>query len=122
MKTTQRKIATAAVALSVLPLGLQLASAASDCRNISGDYVVTNVGWEDPIGGLAVRAAPNARAPIKGVMPAAGTGVEIGSCKENGWCEVRYGCITGWSLAAHFTAPRGQRLYRVANVSPEDPE
>jgi clan AA aspartic protease (TIGR02281 family) len=98
------------------------AHASSDCENRSGDSVVINVGREDPIGGLAVRAAPNPQAQIKAVIPAAGTGVAIGSCHGNGWCEVTFECVTGWSRAAHYLAPRDQRLYRVTNVSPKDPE
>jgi uncharacterized protein YraI len=94
----------------------------SDCRNVSGDYVVINIGWEDSIGGLAIRADSNRQAPIKGVIPAAGTGIDIGSCRENGWCEVRYECVAGWSRADHFLAPRATRLHQVANVSPNDPE
>jgi hypothetical protein len=35
---------------------------------------------------------------------------------------VTFECVTGWSLAAHYLAPRDQRLYRVTNVSPDDPE
>jgi clan AA aspartic protease (TIGR02281 family) len=104
------------------PASAQDVPARSDCSIASGDYVVVDVGWDDPIGGLAVRAAPNGQAPIKGVIPAAGTDIEIGVCRENGWCEVHYECIAGWSLANRFTAPRGERLYRVANVAPDDPE
>jgi hypothetical protein len=54
---------------------------ATDCGNRSGDSVVVNVGSDDPIGGLAIRAAPNPQAPIKAVIPAAGTGIAVGSCR-----------------------------------------
>jgi clan AA aspartic protease (TIGR02281 family) len=99
-----------------------IAQASSDCENRSGDSVVVNIGREDPIGGLAIRAAPNPQAPIKTVIPGAGTGVAIGSCQGDGWCEVTFECVRGWSLAARYLAPRDQRLYRVTNVSPNDPE
>ena len=88
----------------------------------SGDSVVVNIGWDDPIGGLAIRAAPNRQAPIKAVIPAAGTGIAVGSCHAGGWCEVTFDCVKGWSLAARYLAPRDQRLYHVTNVSPNDPE
>jgi uncharacterized protein YraI len=99
-----------------------IAQANSECATHSGDSVVVNVGPDDPIGGLAVRAAPSPQAPIKTVIPAAGTGVAIGSCHGDGWCEVTFECVRGWSLAARYLAPRDQRLYRVTNVSPNDPE
>jgi len=103
-------------------LASPLAQASSECQTRSGDSVVVNMGREDPIGGLAVRAAPSPKAPIKTVIPAAGTGVAIGSCHGDGWCEVTFECVRGWSLAARYLAPRDQRLYRVTNVSPNDPE
>jgi uncharacterized protein YraI len=99
-----------------------IAHASPDCESRSGNSVVVNIGREDPIGGLAVRAAPSPQAPIKTVIPAAGTGVAIGSCHGDGWCEVTFECVRGWSLAARYLAPRDQRLYRVTNVSPNDPE
>ena len=99
-----------------------IAHASPDCESRSGNSVVVNIGREDPIGGLAVRAAPNPQAPIKTVIPAAGTGVAIGSCHGDGWCEVTFECVGGWSLAARYLAPRDQQLYRVTNVSPNDPE
>ena len=99
-----------------------IAQASSECATRSGDSVVVNIGPEDAIGGLAVRAAPSPQAPIKTVIPAAGTGVAIGSCHGDGWCEVTFECVRGWSLAARYLAPRDQRLYRVTNVSPNDPE
>ena len=103
-------------------LASPLAQASSECQTRSGDLVVVNIGRDDPIGGLAVRAAPSRQAPIKTVIPAAGTGVAIGSCHGDGWCEVTFECVRGWSLAARYLAPRDQRLYRVTNVSPNDPE
>ena len=99
-----------------------IAHASPDCESRSGNSVVVNIGREDHIGGLAIRAAPNPQAPIKTVIPAAGTGVAIGSCHGDGWCEVTFECVRGWSLAARYLAPRDQRLYRVTNVSPNDPE
>ena len=119
----QPKILTSAV-ISLLAVvhGSPLAQASSECEIRSGDSVVVNIGREDPIGGLAVRAAPSPQAPIKTVIPAAGTGVAIGSCHGDGWCEVTFECVRGWSLAARYLAPRDQRLYRVTNVSPNDPE
>jgi uncharacterized protein YraI len=99
-----------------------IAHASADCESRSGNSVVVNIGREDPIGGLAIRAAPNPQAPIKTVIPAAGTGVAIGSCHGDGWCEVTFECVRGWSLATRYLAPRDQRLYHVTNVSPNDPE
>ena len=119
----QPKILTSAV-ISLLAVvhGSPIAHASSDCEIRSGDSVVVNIGRDDPIGGLAVRAAPSPQAPIKTVIPAEGTGVAIGSCHGDGWCEVTFECVRGWSLAARYLAPRDQRLYRVTNVSPNDPE
>jgi hypothetical protein len=86
------------------------APAQSNCGHPHGDHVVIEVKWGDPIGGLAVRSAPNSRAERRGIIPAAGTGVGIGECEQSGWCQVKYACMSGWSLLARFLAPRIRRL------------
>jgi uncharacterized protein YraI len=87
-----------------------------------GNYTVINVKSDDPIGGLAVREAPSSSAGRRGVIPASGVGVSIGRCRTDGWCEVDYGCLSGWSLAARFLAPVMNRNYRVDGVSSSDPD
>jgi uncharacterized protein YraI len=103
-------------------MGLSITQASADCQHHFGDSVVVNVGQDDPIGGLAVRAAANPKAALKKIIPATGTGITVGSCQGSGGCQVTYECVTGWSLAAHYLAPSDQRLYRVTNVRPDDPE
>jgi uncharacterized protein YraI len=94
------------------------------CSHPHGNYVVVDVKWEDPIGGLAVRTGPNAGEKREGVIPTDGTGigVEVEKCTQSGWCPVRYKCYSGWSLLAKYLAIRERRLQRVVNVSASDPD
>jgi clan AA aspartic protease (TIGR02281 family) len=119
MKTLAPLVLLGGIGILVLS---PIAQASPECETHSGDSVVVNIGWDDPIGGLAIRGAPNRQAPIKTVIPAAGTGIAVGSCQASGWCEVRFDCIEGWSLAGKYLAPHSERLYHVTNVSPNDPE
>jgi uncharacterized protein YraI len=98
------------------------APAQGDCGHPHGDYVVVQVRWEDPIGGLAVRTDPNGNAERRGVIPAAGTGVGISDCLQSGWCQVRYACVFGWSFSARFLSLRSRQQYAVTGVSAADPE
>jgi uncharacterized protein YraI len=107
--------------LSWIFIGIGLNSALAACAP-SGDYVVIDVKWNDPIGGLAIRSAPNDSASLRGIIPPAGTGIGIGQCRDTGWCEVHYQCTSGWSFLARYLAPRVRRLYRVVDVSANDPE
>jgi uncharacterized protein YraI len=88
----------------------------------NGNYTVINVKSDDPIGGLAVRDGPSSSSGRRGVIPANGVGVVIGQCQTNGWCQVSYGCLSGWSLAARYLAPVVRRNYKVDGVFPSDPE
>lgn len=94
----------------------------SNCGHPHGDHVVIQVKWSDPIGGLAVRNAPNSNATRLGVIPADGTGIGIGRCEDSGWCLVKYACLNGWSYSARFLAPRIRRLNKVTGVRPNDPD
>jgi uncharacterized protein YraI len=49
-------------------------------------------------------------------------GVSVGRCQDNGWCNINYGCISGWSMAARFLAPQVRRTYRVIGVAETDPD
>ena len=118
------KVATTLLALTALAIlsGSSPATAQGSCGHPHGDHVVIEVKWEDPIGGLAVRDGPNGNANRQGIIPAAGTGIGVGQCQDNGWCQVKYTCLSGWSLLARFLAPRMRRLNSVTGVSPNDPE
>lgn len=94
---------------------------AAEC-NSQGNYVVVNVPHDDPIGGLAVRASPNPNGRRIGVIPSAGVGVEVQECGLNGWCRVRFGCLSGWSFMARYLAPMSRRLRHVTGVNPSDPQ
>lgn len=90
------------------------------CSSAGGDYIVKNVKFSDPVGGLVVRSAPRASADGLGVIPAEATGLAVSNC-QGGWCEVRYNCVSGWSSSS-FLDQRSRNLYRVAGVSPSDPD
>jgi uncharacterized protein YraI len=92
----------------------------ANCGHPHGDYIVIRVKWGDPIGGLAVRAAPNASAERLAVIPATGTGIGVTDCGGS-WCKVRYTCINGWSSTS-FLSKRTNELRRVVGVSAGDPE
>ena len=81
--------------------------------------MVTGVRWDDPLGGLAVRDAAGAGARRLGIIPPSGTGVGLGECHAS---QVRYECLSGWSLASRYLAPSVRRLAGVSGVSPNDPE
>lgn len=87
-----------------------------------GDYVVINVKSDDPIGGLAVRDQPSSSSGRRGIIPSDGIGVEVGQCQANGWCAVKYGCLSGWALAARYLSPQSRRNYRVEGVASSDPD
>ena len=91
-----------------------------ECNRISGDYVVVNVKWNDPDGGLVISNGPGMSAGRLGIIPSAGGGIGILGC-QGIWCRVRYGCYEGWSSKLYL-AERSERQYRVVGVQPEDPE
>ncbi len=92
--------------------------ASKTCNSAGGDYIVKNVKFSDPVGGLMVRSAPRASAAGLGVIPAEATGIAVDAC-QNGWCQVRYSCLSGWSSAGYLDQ-RSRNLYRVTGVSPSD--
>lgn len=98
------------------------ADAQAPCQRSAGDHVVIDVRWEDPIGGLAIRAIASSSGERLGIIPSSGIGIAVGECTQSGWCRVNYQCSAGWALAARYLAPRVRRLYRVAGVSPADPD
>ena len=88
------------------------------CNSDGGDYIVKNVKFSDPAGGLVVRNAPRASAEGLGVIPPEATGVAVGNC-QGSWCQVRYSCLSGWSSAS-FLDQRSRNLYRVVGVNASD--
>src|SRR5438105_4442444 len=98
----KRPIAFLIAAASAMQCIPDAVLAQSDCGAPHGDYVVIEVKWEDSIGGLAVRDEPRNDGTRRGVIPAAGTGIGIGECLGSGWCQVKYACLSGWSLLARF--------------------
>lgn len=94
------------------------AGAPKTCNSSGGDYIVKNVKFSDPVGGLMVRSAPRASAAGLGVIPAEATGIAVDTC-QGGWCQVRYSCLSGWSSAS-FLDQRSRNLYRVTGVAASD--
>ena len=94
--------------------------ASPECNRRNGDYVVIDVKWDDPDGGLVISSGPGMNAGRVGVIPAAGGGIGIFGCLGI-WCRVKYGCHEGWSSKL-FLAERSERQYRVVGVQPADPE
>ena len=90
------------------------------CDQRQGNYIVVNVPWGDADNGLLIRASPTSTAQIKGVIPAAAVGVDVSNCQGN-WCQVTYGCETGWA-GSRFLSERSNELRRVVGVSLSDPE
>jgi uncharacterized protein YraI len=108
-------------------LGCGVAFAQNTCANPQGDYIVIEVHWDDPIGGLAIRTGPGSgfrlvRSNPPSVIPSNGTDIQICQCRSSGWCEVQYGDWGGWSFLAKYLAPRTRRLSRVIDVRSDDPD
>jgi uncharacterized protein YraI len=119
---TRQAIPASGIAAMALLCSIGATQAQTGCAQSPGDYVVIEVKWDDPIGGLAIRTGPDGNSERRGVIPSSGVGVAVGECVQSGWCEVSYQCIAGWSLSARYLAPRFRRLYRVSGVSAADPE
>jgi len=90
----------------------------SQCE--TGDYVVVDVKWADPDGGLHIRATPDPASPVLGVIPGNAVGLDVGIC-QGGWCQIKYACQAGW-VNAQYIALRANVLRRVVGVSPSDPD
>jgi hypothetical protein len=110
--------------LFALLLSLPLVSGAADrCHDREGGFVVINVSWDDPIGGLAVRKQPQSSSERLKVLASDEIGISVRECTSSGWCRVGDLCQDyGWSYAAKYLAPRSRRLNAVTGVSPSDPE
>jgi uncharacterized protein YraI len=93
---------------------------ASNCGHPHGDYVIVGIAWGDADKGLLIRAAPNSAAAVKGVIPAAATGLGVSNC-QGGWCQVKYACQSGWA-GARYLSERSAELYRVTGVKANDPD
>jgi SH3-like domain-containing protein len=67
------------------------------CGQPNGQYVVTNVFWDDPVTGLNVRQTASVAGIVNGILPPNATQLRA-NCGPN-WCEVE--CqnkhLTGWS-------------------------
>lgn len=97
------------------------AYAQNTCGHPHGGHVVINIRWGDVIGGLAVRDGPSASDRRLGIIPPHGAGVGVGRCLQTGWCEIRYECLRGWSMASRYLAPREHRLNKITGVRADDP-
>jgi uncharacterized protein YraI len=82
--------------------------------------VVVGLRWDDPDGGLTLRDAPDYGAKILGIIPPTGVGIGRSGC-NNDWCQVKYGCQTGWT-SSRFLSPRSHVLRRVKGISANDPQ
>lgn len=91
-----------------------------ECNRSNGNYIVINVKWNDPDGGLVISNGPGMNAGRLGVIPAAGGGIGILGC-QGMWCRVRYRCDEGWSSKLYL-GERQERQYRVIGVQPGAPE
>ena len=85
------------------------------CGQADGNYVVVNVRWNDPDGGLNVRASPDLKGVALGVLPPNGTELIVGTC-ESGWCQVQCKNVKGWSRD-RFLALRSSDSYAVTGIS-----
>ena len=90
------------------------------CQASHGDYVVINVKWGDPDGGLVISDGPGMKAKRLGVIPSNGNGIGIFGC-QGIWCRVKYGCFDGWSSKLYL-AERTERTHRVTGVQSSDPD
>src|SRR5262249_20320350 len=86
----ERSIPTLFAVLLLVHFSSDWARAQSSCSRPESEYVVVGVPLKDPLGGLAVRAAPEPSAKQLGVIPASGTGIGTTNCTAGGWCEVNY--------------------------------
>jgi SH3-like domain-containing protein len=89
---------------------------AASCDDPGGNYVVTNVRWDDPEG-LNVREMPNIGGHIMGSLKANTTGLTVGAC-DHGWCQVQCKSLglSGWSRD-RYLALRSSVLYSVKGIS-----
>ena len=90
-----------------LPLG--------SCGETDGNYVVTNVRSDDPDHGLNVRASPDIKALVVGILKPNSTDLKVGSC-DSGWCEVQCKTLKGWSRDRYLSL-RTNVLYSVSGIS-----
>lgn len=80
-----------------------------------GNYVVTNVRWDDPDHGLNVRESGDIKTTIRGVLKPNTTNLTVDTCKD-GWCEVECKALKGWSRDRYLSL-RENVLYKVSGIS-----
>jgi SH3-like domain-containing protein len=80
-----------------------------------GEYVVTNVRWDDPDHGLNVRSDPDIGGSVWGVLAPNTTQLKVGTCR-NGWCEVQCKGVKGWSRDRYLSL-RADVLYSVTGLN-----
>lgn len=86
----------------------------TSCPAFDGGWSVQNIRTNDT---LFVRAGTSSNTRAIGELPFNGNGVHLGSCSSSGWCEVTYGCISGYSFGKYLrNGLGGQPASQFANV------
>jgi len=88
---------------------------AASCGEADGNYVVTNVRWDDPDHGLNVRETPDLKGIVVGTLSPNTSELSVGSC-DSGWCQVRCKGVKGWSRDRYLSL-RASALYTVTGIS-----
>ncbi len=85
------------------------------CGQADGNYAVVNVRWNDPDGGLNVRASPDLKSVVVGVLPPNATELIVGTC-DSGWCQVQCKNLKGWARDRYLSLRSGVS-YVVTGIS-----
>jgi uncharacterized protein YraI len=88
------------------------------CERPEGNFIVTNVRWDDPDHGLHVRASPAPGGISMGILPPNATEVVVGTC-ASGWCPVQCKNIKGYS-SERYLRLRLSATYSVIGLSKGD--
>lgn len=75
------------------------------CPASNGDWRVQGVSTGD---WLNVRSAGRSSAKAIGALGYNDVGISVGTCQSDGWCQVRMGCITGYTFGKYLGRGRSQ--------------
>jgi|GEM_PF-2815954 len=94
------------------------------CPALNGAWSVHRIPTDDT---LFVRSGPGSSNPAIGELPYDADGLTGVSCGSSGWCQVTYGCISGWSFGKYIKQGRGghdrsdyQGFYSVTGLPQSD--
>ena len=85
------------------------------CGRADGNYVVTNIVWDDPDRGLNVRAVENTTGVVVGTLKPNGTELVVRTCSA-GLCLVECKDLKGWARDRYLSL-RTNVLYTVTGIS-----